>query len=114
MNALTLDQLAPRCAWASGRGQAPTVQTCTAPPERNLYVYYQHKIAAQALLADMLGDVPPLIAVHNADELRGERGTWVEVIDHPHKIPACIVRAARDAGLWGIFVHDIWRREKRR
>lgn len=94
----------------------PNVQTCTAPPERKRFVYYQHRVAAQALLADMLGDVPPLIPVHEAAQLRGldarEPGTWVEVTHHPHLVPLTIWNAVVDAGLLVLTVCDTYRRNK--
>lgn len=93
-----------------------TPTTSTMPPERRLFVWFRHKMAAQALLADMLGDGPRLITVHEAAQLRGlpvlNPGTWIEITNHGYIVPEQIKHQVKVSGLVVMELNDQWCREK--
>jgi hypothetical protein len=98
-----------------GSRKPPEPTTCTMPPERKLWVFYQHKIAAQALLADMLGTTPTLTTVHEGAQFHGlgrDPGTFVEVLNHPHYVPNQIRDDAVMCGLYWLTLDDDARRTK--
>lgn len=89
--------------------------TNTMPPERRLFVWFRHKQAAQAMLADMLGDVPRLTAVLDAPQLRGlpvrNPGTWIEVTNHEYVVPEIVKHQVKVSGLVVMELNDRWSRD---
>lgn len=96
--------------WPDFMPPPPEPVTSTTPAPRRIFVWFRHKQAAQALLADIFGDIPSLTAVHEAAELRGlpanARWTWVEVVDHDYVIPDVVHMAAKTAGLVHVTLSD--------
>lgn len=111
------DTVSPAVGMSGFLRRTPPVTTSTMPRERRLFVWFRHKMAAENMLADMLGDVPRLTPIHEADQLRGlpvrAPGTWIEVTNHEYVVPEQLKHQVKVSGLVVMELHDKWCREKR-